>query len=220
MDDFPTPSAEAHWQDVHSRREPEQVTWYERVPESSLALIAEADLGPDAAILDAGGGASTVARHLLDAGYTDLTVADISSRALERARAQLGDRASEVKWIQADLRSHDFGRRYDLWHDRAAFHFMVDPADRAGYLAVLSRTLRPGGHLVLATFGPEGPKRCSGLPVSRYDPETLAHTLGPDYRLVSSRLTEHRTPRGEMQQFLHTHFVRGQRESATRAASS
>jgi SAM-dependent methyltransferase len=164
----------------------------------------------DAAIVDVGGGASRLAAELRRRGHTDVTVLDLSVQALEIARADLGEAAGGVTWVEGDVRSHDFGRRFDLWHDRAAFHFMVEPPDRDAYLATLDRTLRPGGHLILATFGPQGPTQCSGLPVYRYDAATLSETLGADYELVSSRLVEHRTPAGRKQQFLYAHLERGQ----------
>lgn len=128
------------------------------------------------------------------------------SRSLERAKSDLGEDAGAVSWVEADVRSHDFGRRLDIWHDRPVFHFMVAPADRKGYLAVLGRSLHPGGHLILTTFGPEGPTQCSGLPVRRYDTEAISQTLGADYELVSSRLIEHGTPSGRSRQFLYAHM--------------
>lgn len=201
-------SAEAHWQGVYERHDPHQVSWYEPTPDTSLALIASADLPLDAAIIDVGGGASRLAAELVGLGHEDVTVADISAQALERAQAELGEAAAKVTWIVADVRGHDFGRRFDLWHDRAVFHFMVEPADREGYLAVLRRSLRPGGHLILATFGPEGPTECSGLPTNRYDADQLTALLAPDFRLAASQLADHTTPSGSRQQFVYTHFQR------------
>jgi SAM-dependent methyltransferase len=166
-----------------------------------------------------GGGASRLAAELVRRGHRDVTVLDVSARALELAKADLGEAAGEVSWVEADVRSHDFGRRFDLWHDRAAFHFMVEPADRDAYLATLERTLRPGGHLILATFGPQGPTTCSGLPVSRYDAATLSDTLGAGYELLSSRLVEHRTPSGSRQQFLYAHLERHPSAVPTRRPS-
>jgi SAM-dependent methyltransferase len=197
-----------HWERVYAEKEPEEVSWFETVPKTSLAVIAEAVLPATAAILDVGGGTSTLAEHLVRAGYRDVTVADISDTALERARARFsaGD-AAAVHWVQADVRSHAFDRTFDLWHDRAVFHFMVDSADRDGYLTVLRRTLRPGGHLVLATFGPDGPPQCSGLPVSRYGRGELSSVLESAFALISCQLEEHRTPTGRLQQFMYTHFV-------------
>jgi SAM-dependent methyltransferase len=198
----------AHWQRVYVERGPEEVSWYEKVPETSLELIQEAALPLDAAILDVGGGASSLAGHLVAAGYTDVTVADVARAALEQARFELGAAAKQATWIEADVRFHHFARLVDLWHDRAVFHFMVDPADRERYLTALARTLRPGGHLILATFGPSGPTRCSGLPVTRYGSDELSSVLGEEFELISSRLEEHHTPGGQIQEFLYAHLRR------------
>lgn len=194
-----------HWQRAYERGTG-NLSWTEAVPEASLALIEEAAVPLDSAILDLGGGASRLAAELLQRGYEDVTVADISAEAMECAKAELGSAGSSVTWVVGDVRGHDFGRRFDLWHDRAVFHFMVAREDREGYLEVLARTLRPGGHLILATFGPEGPEQCSGLQVSRYSPESIAQTLGTDYQPVSSQLREHRTPSGRTQQFMYAHL--------------
>lgn len=198
----------AHWQQVYAERNAEEMSWTEEMPAASLALIEEAALPLDAAILDLGGGASRLAGELLQRGYSDVTVADISTEALERAKADLGNGAAGVTWIEADVRDHDFGRRFDLWHDRAVFHFMIAPAEQSGYLAVLNRTLRPDGHLIIATFSPEGPSECSGLPVKRYDAAAIANTFGSDFNLVSSRLKDHRTPSGAVQPFTYAHLQR------------
>jgi len=197
-----------HWQRVYRERQPREMSWYERAPEVSLELIERAAPAPNAAILDAGGGASSLAGLLIAAGYTDVTVADLSRAALERAREDLGEAAGEIQWVQADLRDHDFGRRFDLWHDRAVLHFMVEPSDREGYLATLRRSLRSGGHAILAAFGPQGPTRCSGLPVVRYSAAKLSLLLGGDFELLSSRLQDHRTPSGATQQFVYAHLLR------------
>jgi SAM-dependent methyltransferase len=200
--------AAAHWRRIYAERRSDELSWTEAAPAASLTLIDEAGLPIDAAILDVGGGMSKLAAELLRHGYGDVTVADISAEALARAKADLGEAASRVSWVEADVRSHDFHRRFDLWHDRALFHFMVEPADRDGYLATLNRSLRPSGHVILATFGPDGPTQCSGLPVLRYDAESLRGALGDDFELVSSQLTEHRAPSGRSQQFLYAHLRR------------
>jgi len=202
------PTDRAHWEDRYSSKAVEELSWYEPHPQRSLELIQATGLGHEARILDVGGGASGLAAHLLGMGYTDVTVADISSAALAHAREALGGDAARVAWVEADVRTHDFGRLYDLWHDRAVFHFMVSAADRAGYLNVLRRTLRPGGHLIIATFGPQGPTQCSGLPVQRYSAEDLESVLGADFTLASSSLSTHSTPSGARQQFLHAHLLR------------
>lgn len=189
-----------------------ELSWTEAVPAMSLELIAQTGLTFDAAIVDVGGGASRLAAELLELGHSDITVADISGEALDRAKADLGEDADRVTWIEADVRDHDFGRSFDLWHDRAVFHFMVDVSDRDGYLATLRRSLRPGGHVILATFGPEGPTECSGLPVKRYDAEAISGALGREFELVSSRLKVHRTPSGRSQQFIYVHIRRAPSE--------
>lgn len=181
----------SHWAGVYTRKDPEQVSWYEPEPTRWLALIESTRLPRDAAILDVGGGASSLAARLAANGYTDLTVADISAAALKHARAGAASAAARITWIEADIRSHEFARQVDLWHDRAVFHFMVTPEDRDAYLQVLHRTLRPSGHLILATFGPDGPEQCSGLPTARSDAPGLAAVLGADFTLSSSGLEEH-----------------------------
>jgi ubiquinone/menaquinone biosynthesis C-methylase UbiE len=203
------PSDHTHWQNAYAESNSDQVSWYEPRPERSLALIEASSVSRDAAIIDVGGGASSLAAHLLDAGYSDVTVADIAPGALAQAQAHLGTESGRVNWIAADVRTHHFDRRYELWHDRAVFHFMVDTADRDGYLAVLRRTLLPGGQVIIATFGPDGPTRCSGLPVQRYRAEQLTNVLGEEFQLVSSSVASHQTPGGKTQQFLYAHLSRG-----------
>jgi SAM-dependent methyltransferase len=197
-----------HWERTYATKPADKVGWYEARPERSLELIHATGVGHEAGILDVGGGASRLAAHLLALGYTNLAVADISKAALAHARAALGDDEMRVAWIEADIRTHDFGHLFDLWHDRAVFHFMVTAADRDGYHEVLRRTLRPGGDLLLATFGPQGPTQCSGLPVQRYIAEELQSVLGEDFELVSSSLATHTTPSRASQQFLYAHFRR------------
>lgn len=195
----------SHWNRIYAERDPQALSWQQSVPTTSLKLIAEANLDQAAAIVDVGGGTSTLAAHLLDAGYTDITVTDISAAAVQRAQTQLGSASDRVAWIEADIRSHDFGREFDLWHDRAVMHFMVDEADRDAYLDAKRRALRPGGHLILATFGPDGPTRCSGLPVHRYQPDELSAIIGSDFETISTTLELHHTPSGSTQQFLYLH---------------
>ena len=200
------PSAAEHWTGVWTSKEPTEVSWFEADPRTSVEMIEALGLPADAPILDLGGGASRLARKLLARGFTDVSVADISGDALEKARWALGEEGDRVRWIEADVRSHDFGRTFRLWHDRAVFHFMTRRSDREGYLETLSRSLEPGAHLIMATFGPDGPTSCSGLPVLRYGAPDLAEALAPLARLVSSRLEEHVTPAGSTQQFLYAHF--------------
>ena len=192
-----------HWQKVYATRAPTEVSWYQPVPERSLALIRESGVPLDAALLDVGGGASTLVDQLLAAGYTDLTVLDISGTALAVAQNRLGAAAARVRWVEADITRFTPERRYTLWHDRAVFHFLVEPDRRQRYLDVLGTALAPGGHLILATFGPQGPTRCSGLPVQRYSAAELDALLAPRYRLVRSEIEDHLTPAGQPQQFLY-----------------
>jgi ubiquinone/menaquinone biosynthesis C-methylase UbiE len=199
--------ARAHWEGIYEEKAPNVVSWFEPVPLLSLELIDEAGIDRNSAVVDIGGGESRLAAELLSRGFSDITVADISSAALGEAQRQLGDRAEEIDWVEADIRDHDFGRRFDLWHDRAVFHFMVDPSDREGYLSGMRRALVPNGQLVIATFGRDAPPTCSGLPVDRYGAGDLAALL-PDFELASSRYVLHRTPGGKEQQFLYARFVR------------
>jgi SAM-dependent methyltransferase len=201
-----TDASARHWERIYTEREPQALSWYEPSPRTSLELIADAVLPPSAGIVDVGGGASGLAGALLSAGYSDITVADISGAALARAREALGEASEQIAWVEADVRTHDFGRKFDLWHDRAVFHFMVESDDRNAYLAALRRALRRGGHLILATFGPDGPTTCSGLPVDRYSAAALSARVGEGFELLSSRLVEHRTPSGASQQFLYVHM--------------
>jgi len=192
-----------HWEAVYRTKAATETSWYQPVLQRSLELIQATSVGPGAAILDVGGGASTLVDHLLAAGFTDVTVLDIASTALGQARVRLGAKAACVQWIAADITTWQPTRRYVVWHDRAVFHFLVDPALRARYLGSLRAALAPGGHVVIATFGPEGPTRCSGLDVQRYSTETLSAVLGSAFRLMRSQLEEHVTPAGKRQQFLY-----------------
>lgn len=200
--------SQIHWDAAYTRKAPTEVSWFEPVPETSLALIEETSLGPDAAIIDVGGGAGHLARELRSRGYRDITVADISAAALDQARSNLARADAGVSFVEADVRDHDFGRQFDLWHDRALFHFMVDPIDRDAYLRTLRRSLRSAGFLILATFGPQGPEQCSGLPVCRYDATGIAPLLGGEFELLASKLHVHATPSRSEQQFHYGLFRR------------
>jgi SAM-dependent methyltransferase len=195
-----------HWERIYAEKAPDAVSWYEAVPRSSLGMIEELELPLDAPIVDVGGGASRLPEELLRRGYSDITVVDIAGEAFETTREGFPE-ADRITWVVADVRSHDFGRRFALWHDRALFHFMVSAEDRRAYLATLERSVEPSGHVILATFGPAGPTRCSGLPVARYGADALASTIGDRAELVSSHLEEHRTPSGASQQFLFAHLT-------------
>jgi SAM-dependent methyltransferase len=194
-----------HWEGVYERKRPDEVSWYRPHLEQSLGFIDSAGLAPDAAIVDVGGGASTLVDDLLARGYTNVTAIDISARAIESAKARLGDRARQVRWLVADVAEADLGSAvYDLWHDRAVFHFLRDD-ERRRYVAALRRAIKPGGQVLIATFGPEGPERCSGLEVVRYSAHELLAQLGAGFELVASATEVHRTPWGADQQFVYCH---------------
>jgi len=167
----------------------------------SLALIQELALAPDAAIVDIGGGASSLAEQLLGSGFADITVLDVSARALELARADLGADATRVRWLEQDLLSWSPERRYDLWHDRAVFHFLVDPADQRRYAELLNSALRPAGKAIIGTFAADGPTTCSGLPVARYDDDGLAAAFGTAFTTLATRRELHHTPANSIQAF-------------------
>ena len=192
-----------HWHRVYATKRPTEVSWYQSIPERSLALIRATGAPLTAPILDVGGGASTLVDHLLDAGYEDVSVLDIATNAFDQARARLGAAAARVTWITADITEFEPPRAYAVWHDRAVFHFLTDPTERDRYADLLRGALQPRGHFVLATFGPDGPTRCSGLDVQRYSAEQIGALLGQDFHLREHELEEHRTPRGTAQQFLY-----------------
>ena len=197
-----------HWEQVYRSRSTTEVSWYRAHLERSLESIRRVAPSLNAASRDVGAGASTLVDDLLSAGYTRLAVLDIAASALESSRVRLGMRAAEVNWLVGNvldvaLPAHHF----DIWHDRDVFHFLTDAGDRQRYVAQMAAALRPGGHALVATFGPEGPLRCSGLPVVRYDAESLSKELGKAFRLVDWTIEHHETPAGATQQFLHALFA-------------
>lgn len=199
-----TTSPQRHWDDVYARKPAEGVSWYRPHLERSLALIEAARLPRDAAILDVGGGASTLVDDLLDRGYTNVSVLDLSERALDVARQRLGDRAASVRWIVGDATTVALdAASIDFWHDRAVFHFLRDDDARRRYVAIARRALKPGAHIVVATFGPAGPERCSGLDVVRYDAEGIHGVFGAAFEKVGSDEETHVTPWGSEQQFVY-----------------
>lgn len=191
----------AHWEEVYQNRSVQAVSWYQDKPELSLGLIQQTGIAKDDAIIDVGGGASTLIDYLLDAGYENLSVLDIAARALEHARQRLGDRADQVNWITADITAYAAAQTYALWHDRAVFHFLTDARDRARYIDTLEKSLQPGGHVIIAAFALNGPTQCSGLDIVQYDAEKLSNTLGPAFVLLGSESECHLTPDGREQNF-------------------
>ena len=196
-------SLKQHWERVYETKDPTEVSWYQPIPERSIAMIRAAEIPTQAPLIDIGGGASTLVDILRNSDYTDITVLDISGSALAKARERLGPAADSITWLQADVMEFDPQRRYYLWHDRAVFHFLVEPAGVERYLETLRTALVPGGHFVIATFGPEGPDSCSGLPVQRYSVDSLANLLQDDFDVRAFEVQDHVTPTGTVQQFLY-----------------
>lgn len=193
-----------HWDRVYSSKSPSDVSWYQPKPTVSLDLIRRIAPTRETPIIDVGGGASTLVDGLLDAGYENVTVLDISGAALSVAQQRLGDRANHVSWIEADVLNAPLpSASYAVWHDRAVFHFLTDPGDRARYVEKSRDAVRPGGHVIVASFAPEGPTRCSGLDVVRYSPDTMHAQFGPAFRLLDSVREEHHTPSGATQAFVY-----------------
>lgn len=198
----------AHWQGVYERKAPTEVSWFQAEPSLSLEFIRKCGLQPSSPIIDVGGGASSLVDRLLQEGYEDLTVLDVSAAALVAARERLGDGSGRVEWIEADVTSFRPIRKYALWHDRAVFHFLTEPADRRQYVTALGSTLMPGACLVVATFAVGGPEKCSGLPIVQYDADKLLAELGPGFELVEEREEAHVTPAGQTQDFAWFRLVR------------
>ena len=198
-----------HWEAVYTTTKDEaDVSWFQDSPVPSLELIEQTRPSKDAAIIDVGGGASRLADGLLERGFRRVTVLDISAAALDLAALRLGRRASEVQWIVDDVTAWEPAQRFDIWHDRAAFHFLVEAADRAAYIARLKQALVPGGYAIIGSFAADGPETCSGLPVHRYDAAGLARELGEDFALVDSRPHDHATPWNAQQRFQFSMFRR------------
>lgn len=201
-------SRQQHWDSVYREKDDELVAWYQAHPTRSLRLVRECAVELDAPIVNIGGGNSRLVDHVLDLGYTDVTVLDISPTALTLAQERLGTRSGLVTWIEADATTYDFAREYRVWHDRAAFHFLTEAVDRARYVERLRQAIPGGGHVIMATFASDGPENCSGLPVRRYSRESLSEALGTDFEPVRFEFETHRTPGGSTQEFLYGCFRR------------
>ncbi len=196
--------AQDHWQQVYQTKAPDSVSWYQPTAARSLTLLREGGLGPQSAVIDVGGGASRLVDALLDEPVGSITVMDLSEAALDLARQRLGERTREVTWLVGDITKVSLpAQAYDLWHDRAVFHFMTTPEQRTAYLEALQHALKPGGHVVMSTFAEDGPERCSGLPVQRYSRQDLLKALGPRFTLLAHEHELHTTPGGMSQAFNH-----------------
>jgi len=199
---------QAHWENVYETKGENEVSWFQENPTISLDLIDATGVTKAASIIDIGGGASRLVDVLLDRGVAALTVLDLSEKALATAKARLGSKAAKVQWIVADVTKWEGAESYDVWHDRAAFHFLTEPGDRSAYAERVLRAVRPGGHVIIGTFAPDGPERCSGLPVMRHDAASLGETLGRSFELLESRQHDHQTPMGGIQRFQFSRFRR------------
>jgi 2-polyprenyl-3-methyl-5-hydroxy-6-metoxy-1,4-benzoquinol methylase len=198
---------QTHWETIHKEKSPNAVSWYRPHLETSLTLIEQA-AGPSASIIDIGGGQSTLVDDLLARGYKNLTVLDISQAAIDANRKRLAEASNRIHWLVADITKTELApAAYDVWHDRAVFHFLTVPSDRAAYIRLLTNAIKPGGHIIISTFGPDGPTKCIGLDIVRYDADSLQREFGEHFHLRGSSTELHQTPSGTTQQFLYCHFT-------------
>jgi SAM-dependent methyltransferase len=196
--------AQTHWERIYTEKAPDAVSWYRPHLETSLALIEKAAPGCSASVIDVGGGESTLVDDLLARGYVNLTVLDISQAAIDANKKRLDKASERVRWLVADITKVDLQPAvYDVWHDRAVFHFLTSQNDRVAYVRQVAHAVKQGGHVIVSTFGPEGPTKCSGLDVVRYDAESLHKEFGGHFRLLGSSKELHQTPFGTVQQFLY-----------------
>lgn len=196
--------AKAHWEKVYNTKAPNQVSWYRPHLETSLALIERAAETHSSSIIDVGGGESTLVDDLLERGFQNITVLDISQVAIAATKKRLGQAAERVHWLAADITQVELEpQAYDVWHDRAVFHFLTTPQERVAYIRQVARSVKHRGYVIVSTFGPEGPTKCSGLDVARYDRDSLHNEFGTSFRLVESSTELHETPFGTKQQFLY-----------------
>ena len=198
-------NSEAHWESVYQSKQDAEMSWTQ--PDSALSLALIGECCQAGQVIDVGGGTSPLAGRLAELGYS-VAVLDISPAAIDRARARAGARADRIRWMVADVTAHPELGSFDVWHDRAVFHFLTTPAERTAYVTLLARTVRSGGFVVIATFAPDGPERCSGLEVRRYDGHALAEELGTQFDLLRTVPEVHLTPWGQAQSFQYSLFRR------------
>lgn len=199
---------QTHWEHIYTQRHPAELAWFQAHPATSLRLIEACGIGHDAALIDIGGGASLLVDKLVEAGYANVTVLDISPAAIHSAQARLGQRAAMVRWRVEDITRFAPSEKYALWHDRAVFHFLTEAVDRRAYLTAAASALESGGGMIIATFAPDGPEKCSGQPVVRYDAQSLMREAGEDFELLESCGETHVTPGGVRQSFNYCRFQR------------
>lgn len=196
----------SHWENIYQTKDLKQVSWYQPKPKTSLALISEFNLNKDAAIIDIGGGDSFLADYLLKFGCSNLTVLDISEKALEKAKARLGDDAKKIEWIVSDITKFSPSKKYDLWHDRAAFHFLTEADEIEEYVNLVSKTLKSNGKLIIGAFSENGPTKCSGIEIKQYSYENLIQLFSEHFEKLDCKYVDHETPSGSIQNFTFCTF--------------
>ncbi|HYV92379.1 MAG TPA: class I SAM-dependent methyltransferase [Chitinophagales bacterium] len=198
----------AHWEKIYSTKHPNEVSWFQEIPSTSIGLIKELNLPSSAKIFDNGGGDGKLVDHLLDMGFENITVLDISSHALEKAKQRLGDKAQKVNWVIADEAHCDIPGQYDVWHDRAAFHFLTEESDIENYINTIQKCIKPGGYFIVGTFSDQGPKKCSGLEIKQYSEKSLTEKLQGYFEKIKCFTIDHHTPFSTTQNFLFCTFKR------------
>jgi len=201
-----TSERKSHWEKIYSTKQLDEVSWFQKTPTTSLELIKELNLQLSAKIFDNGGGDSMLVDHLLKLGFENITVLDISSHALHRAKNRLGDKGKTVKWVVADEAHCNPAEQYDAWHDRAAFHFLTDESDIENYIATIQKCIRPGGYFLVGTFSEQGPKKCSGLEVKQYSEKSITEKLQSHFDKIKCFTVDHHTPFNTVQNFLFCSF--------------
>lgn len=195
-----------HWENIYQTKQLNEVSWFQPTPETSLNFFKELNIPTRAKIIDIGGGDSFLVDHLLDLGFEDITVLDISEAALERAKNRLGNRANKVKWVVADAANFKPTEQYDFWHDRAAFHFLTNDDEVAKYVKTVGQAIAPNGYLIIGTFSEQGPKKCSGIDIKQYSENSLSQLFYTGFEKLNCFTVEHQTPFNTVQQFVFCSF--------------
>jgi 2-polyprenyl-3-methyl-5-hydroxy-6-metoxy-1,4-benzoquinol methylase len=197
-----------HWENIYQSKESDEVSWFQPIPTTSLEFIKRYDLPRSSRIIDIGGGDSFLVDHLLNMGYQDITILDISEKAIDKAKKRLGDKADKVKWIIEDVANFQTTEKYDFWHDRAAFHFLTDEKEIEKYLNALNTGVKPKGILVIGTFSEQGPEKCSGINIKKYSEQTMTDRLKNFFKKIKCITIDHKTPSGSVQNFIFCSFRR------------
>lgn len=203
-----TLNTEKHWENVYESKEIDKVSWYQENCTATLDMIRQVPHDGNSSIIDVGSGATQLISSLLSMGQKNITALDISKTALSKAKAQLGQKADKINWVHASITTWSPDKVYDLWHDRAVYHFLTEEADRKAYVSTLKKALKKGGTLIISSFGLDGPEKCSNLPVRRHSPEMFDEELGPEFKRVECRTVEHETPWSSTQQFVYCRYQR------------